>query len=449
MANKAPVALFLLCTILAILFFTVSQPAPPSNPSSGPSEIVTPSATDAVFHPLPDAPIYTDAPSLKWPPVPKWNASSPPPLLLKDDYLETKVPLAQWEWDHLNDVSIVGSSPSLTGEENGISIRYGILAVPLLVYSRVLPLLNTSMRHADGVDVFLRKTNISYAVADIVRAEVARFHPNPHTVRIIELDGPDNNLILKPQSIRNAWMDLEVIRYWGSEHTARNNNLPPSANIWYCILDDDGYALIANAKAMIAEERAKYATGKAKDVSADPLIIGSTHMYRKKKFSRIFVVGGPGIYFNEAALVATYTTKLAGCLPKHVYGGGDIRASFCIGDAGATLLPIEHSYFDSPMRAIGEAKKDTLSPYPVGFHRMRHRHWGFRLAAIEAKRASENQLVSWDDIRVNFKEGPLFFRSQFYPREFDNYTMIYFAMTRAQLAEYNRKRRRPLDMDLM
>eukprot|EP00744_Colponema_vietnamica_P024410 GILI01035616.1.p1 GENE.GILI01035616.1~~GILI01035616.1.p1 ORF type:complete len:229 (-),score=49.26 GILI01035616.1:59-655(-) len=198
---------------------------------------------------------------------------------------------------------------------------------------------------------------------------------------------------------------------------------------------------------MLAEERAKFITKGGQATS--PLVIGSTHLYRKKKFKRVFAVGGPGIYFNEAALMATYATKLDYCLPRHVYGGGDIRASFCLTDAGAHLLPIEHSYFDSPMRAIGEAKKDSKSPYPVGFHRMRHRHWAFRLAAIEAKRWAAKQLVTWADIQANFKEGPLFYRSQFYPREFENYTMLYFAMTRQQLAEYNRKRGRQPDMDPM
>ena len=418
---------------------------------------------------------------LTWPPPAVWDEAAekrPPPFVRADDTLEAYEPLEEREWSH-PDVRLSSNStpfaenraaegrhpplPLRLPADAPLSVRYGILATASLLYSRALPLLNMSLRHADRVDVFIRRTPLSYAIVAYVKTFAARHMPNPSSVRVIELDGPDNTTLHSPHSIRNAWMAVDLMRHWGAEEAAKaTEGTKVGTDQWYCIVDDDGFVFTSNAKAMLmAEQDAFFARATAEDVAMGrgnvPLLIGSTHLYRKKKFRRLFVVGGPGIFFNRAALMkVTVPAAMDDCLRRHLYGGGDIRTSFCLMDAGARLVHIEHPYFDSPMRAVGEVAKQAVSPYPVSFHRMRDRMWAYRLGAVEAlRRAAAGPsdgipLVTWGDIQENFMpDNRLFYPSHFFPRQYDNFTWIYFRMTRESLAQYNRKRRRPLGADPM
>ena len=168
-----------------------------------------------------------------------------------------------------------------------LTVRYGVLTAPMMVYSRLLPLLNTSLLHVDAVDVFIRRTPFSYAVAALITAEVRRWHPKPSAVRVVELDGPTNaQLADRRQRQENAWMNMEVARFWAGEAAAKLRGdsdahqqsglslpippLSPAANLeWYGIVDDDAYVFTSNVRMALAKETERL-LNRFERVTADP-----------------------------------------------------------------------------------------------------------------------------------------------------------------------------------
>lgn len=515
-----------------------------------------------------------------WPPKVVWVSSRPLPLITPQDVLDNYSLPDEFETTHTDvvlspeqaprNISLVDPSiqkpkfskpPKIFFETDltkyreapNIKIHFAILTCPMMVYSRLLPLLNTSMLHADGVDVFIRRTGHSYAVVNLIMDAVKQIHPHPDRIRVLELDGPNNEDLYKVHAKSNSWADLEIMRYWGQEleETGEINqglytnvsSVPLSEqnrtlnNLWFSIIDDDGYAFINNAKMLIASEQHHLlAEQNAHDVAPvpllPPLLMGS-HMVATI-MRRYFVNGGPGLYFNYNALVTTlpYVTpwgdeqikrkKKKSKKKRHIPGymdltkshlerirvnkslegqnesvtydffrplstsaygstcvrrygkvnGGDTRLSLCLTDGGpwdgrngtmqpgvgAWLFLKKNSYFDTPMRAIGEVKYNWISTFPVGFHRLRERSWLFRLNRIEALRREEflnnpNSTVlplpitTWGDIESNFVVGASFFDSQFYPRKYANYTEIYFSLPQRMVRSLNKRKNRPLDAD--
>ena len=173
-----------------------------------------------------------------------------------------------------------------------LKIRYGVLTAPMMVYSRLLPLLNTSLLHVDAVDVFIRRTPFSYAVAALITAEVRRWHPKPSAVRVVELDGPTNaQLADRRQRQENAWMNMEVARFWAEEAAAKLRGdsraqqqsglslpippLSPAANLeWYGIVDDDAYVFTSNVRMALAKETERL-LNRFERVASDPTTIAA------------------------------------------------------------------------------------------------------------------------------------------------------------------------------
>ena len=137
------------------------------------------------------------------------------------------------------------------------------------------------------------------------------------------------------------------------------------------------------------------------------------------------------------------------CIAKYMQGGGDVRLSKCLVNEGGAHF-VENSCFswDTPMRALGEQQLDKITPFPCSFHRMRSSHWYYILGAVERARGAQESskaggrrlLTWWEDLRLNFKEGPVVWKSHFFPRRYDNFSEIYFALTKADLIRLNKKR---------
>lgn len=97
---------------------------------------------------------------------------------------------------------------------------YGVLATPRFVHSRLFPLLNTSLLRAARVDIFIRKTALSAKYAEYITSYVRKHYPRPWAVRVVELYGPLNDAVAKPTNVRNAWMNIEILRFWRAEMAA-------------------------------------------------------------------------------------------------------------------------------------------------------------------------------------------------------------------------------------
>lgn len=364
---------------------------------------------------------------------------------------------------------------------------YCVLATPKLVYTRLLPLLTTSLADAPLVYVFFRKTNISYtAVAAVERglqsAEGQGYRSN--RVRVVELDGPNGKFINVAAFIRNSWMDMEIVAFLGREYLGP---MPPTPldvvpadtmSKWFTVIDDDSYVLTPATTAALHSATQLVLKNQSLPPAPNtmvPIMVGKLLIHQKKGIRKIqtgrhvvtkprssappdrFAAGGGGISFNIGALAAMYSTRTYyACIAKYKQGGGDIRLSKCLVNEGGAHF-VENSCFswDTPMRALGEQRLDKIAPFPCSFHRMRNTHWYYMLGAVERARAAQDGstggrrrlLTWWDDLKINFKEGPTVWKSHFFPRRYDNFSEIYFALSKTDLIRLNKKRGTPLTAD--
>ena len=350
-----------------------------------------------------------------------------------------------------------------------------ILATPMLVYDRLLPLITTSLVNAQTVYVFFRKTNVSHAAVAAVegglRAAQAQGVRFDH-VHVVELDGPNAANIHTRFFVRNSWMDMEVVSFLGRELFGPLTPVVPQIPTdmrgrWFTIIDDDSYLLMPAVRVALYSATQTLLTNKSMPTSPHttlPLVVGKLMSEQRKGIRKLqigarrvtvprsrrppeqFAAGGAGISFNIAALGAIYTKSVFHpCIAKYMHGGGDVRISRCLFVEGrASFVTSDCFSWDTPMRALGEQQLNRTSPYPCSFHRMRKSAWYFRLGAVE--RARHPQLVTWGDLQLNFKP-PHFWDSHFYPRRYANFSEIYFALTKADLARLNRKRGLPVDED--
>ena len=268
-------------------------------------------------------------------------------------------------------------------------VRFGILASALLVDTRLLPMLNTSLRDATMVDVFIKKTTVSHAVSAYIRRSVRTFHPHWRGIRVFELYTPDEKFVQTKMEHHNAWMNLEIIRIWRSEAERdevavhhRNDVRRPQ---WYGILDDDTYVFVDSLKAALSDirrflikqrfpqaakemevediMRRKLAASRGNGAKSLPLLPPDTDDYRTNyqlppiiaglwyfyvyarrimkplyppTFNRVttnFVFGGTGYFFNRDAMMPLNNSFIDYCRDHINLGAGDAIATICMQEA--------------------------------------------------------------------------------------------------------------------
>ena len=173
-----------------------------------------------------------------------------------------------------------------------LRIHYGVLSTPKFFINRLLPLLATSLANATTVDIFIRKSLVSHHYVRYLLGKVKETHAHAAGIRVVELYGPrphpsENGVVY----FQNAWMNLEMLRFWKAEALAdagetvapadivgivstvatlfaadndgadaRKKNekdtkllSPHSDTQWYTMGDDDSYILTRAQRAMIVD----------------------------------------------------------------------------------------------------------------------------------------------------------------------------------------------------
>ena len=345
-------------------------------------------------------------------------------------------------------------APSVDGPpgraHEGITMRFGVLGLARFVDTRLLPMLNSSLRDARFIDVFIRKTPVSHAVADYIRAQARAFHPYWRGIRVIELFGlrPADKKKRYASERNNAWQNLEILRYWRLEAEAREevgvaadgSGREAVRFDWNYIIDDDGYVFIDNARAMLwyldREDRrrtAAAAEAKTKDAAeawnkaiaaalanstAAPLTLPTvtpppvpyysqenatyTPMLTGQVFGLSgvnFANGGPGYAFNHAALLRLNTSHIVGCLDKYNFWAGDAVAGGCLTSAGVKLIGSYGTYNDRLERCFTEFQCQQWGPFPVAFHKLYGGARAMHIAReVYEQRRARGQLLRWLDL---------------------------------------------------
>jgi hypothetical protein len=249
---------------------------------------------------------------------------------------------------------------------------------------------------------------------------------------------------------RNAWATLPAMM-WLREHRPRQE--------WFLLMDDDTYILGNGLRRLITTKFA----GNASWSQGTPILGGSilhagetcrvTKDGRKLPLKRggifQFVYGGGGMLFNSAAVQALFAPIELGHEPSTIRlidrcvhhfrdPGGDLRLSRCMASARVQLTPMYELFRDSIFRALGEKAAFHRYPFPVSFHGFQNRVLFYLLGSVEdavtrvrewsASPAGESPwrplvpLVTWGDLLCNIKPGAVFWRSQFFPEQYPNYT---------------------------
>ena len=358
-----------------------------------------------------------------------------------------------------------GLAPSAYGPlgrpHAGLTIRFGVLGLARFVDSRLLPMLNTSLRDARFIDVFIRKTPVSHAVADYIRAQARAFHPHWRGLRVIELFGlrPKDTKKRYASERNNAWQNLEILRFWRLEAEAREevgvvadgSGRDAVRFDWNYIMDDDGFVFVDNAKAMLwyldREDRRRSAEAAAERIAAaaaaahkavtaakgrnttssassaprsvppiiappvptphtpednatyTPMLTGHLHVLMSKNENLTFPNGGPGYAFNHAALMLLNMSHIGNCLDRYNFWSGDAIAGGCLTSAGATLIGSFGTYNGQFERCFTTVQCQNRGPFPVAFHKM---YGGARTLHIARElyeqRRSRGQLLRWLDL---------------------------------------------------
>ena len=412
-------------------------------------------------------------------------------------------------------------------EYRRIRIRFGVLATPKFVETRLFPMLNTSLLDAENIDIFIRKTPVSHAVAKYIKEGIATFHPFAKSIRVVELYGPQNDKFSRSPT-RNGWMNLNILRFWHSEamqeaagtvhlegegeaeegekEEGRRGGLDSNSDTngqkdigkdgveeeedkkkkkseeaerrrlrrlrpqWYSMIDDDGYVFVESAKAFLLdvergdtkhsgqhkkawffsmlEARAnarrneviafREASAVAADSTSDsvkgkgaallypphltpehraategtehtyghhtgPILAGVSFFYQVGNATGRFVNGGPGLYFNRAALEVT-GPSIDQCEGKFtIDGAGDMALSRCMTEAGVVIHG-RRSICNEPFEVCLGWRHHEQSSFPVGAHRIvANGPKGLHKArAIYEARRERGELVHWNDILRHF-----------------------------------------------
>jgi hypothetical protein len=312
-----------------------------------------------------------------------------------------------------------------------ISLTIGVLTVPGLLRSRLIPLLESSLKHEKDIHVFFMDTPKTIPGREAL-AEYLEKVNRADQVHIVTLPPPKS---LK-MALRNAWVNLPAVKYF--------REVRPNQK-YFAIMDDDTYFLMNAIRHIIGDvERNKTHTGPV--YLGAPItdgLRGGCRLVRSGKTKRafhttgrkevIFVCGGSGIIIDRLAMdelfkvrnvtISPTETFYDYCIATMFQGAGDVRLGHCLSEANVPIITRREMFRDTMFRAIGEKRVYNKHPFPASFHRFRRREWQYVLRAVEDAR-EQNELVTWGDLLQNFRPGPVYYHSMFHPMKYDNYTDI-------------------------
>ena len=320
---------------------------------------------------------------------------------------------------------------SLTGR--ALKIVFAILTAPEMFHQRLIPLLETSLRHETSIAFFDANHSSAETAAATLRLYAAK---TGRRVSAVVLP----NLPNMKMSLRNAWVDLPALK-------AMSNAYGRTVD-WFAIVDDDTYVLsaatreiLSNYTVRIQPKNVSQSTGMHLPDGSEPLVVadlltwgagGGWRIVRRngkvnlvettKRVPVTFPCGGSGIFVSSAAAEAILP-DIDRCIEKHLHPAGDIRLGNCLAEHSVPLVRRREFVKDTPFRAVGELRLPHQFAFPASFHRLRTADWYHQLGQLEAKRGRWG-LVPWADVEAAFQPGFRFVRSLFFPKEYPNASKV-------------------------
>jgi hypothetical protein len=349
---------------------------------------------------------------------------------LKDEN-KIEPPLPELDRSLMMGISLNNSATRFVNdaETQNIPITIGVLTAPALIRSRLIPLLESSLKRETDIHVFFKNDASTVAGQELLSSYLQDVNRS-HQVHIVVLD-PIRNMKM---SLRNAWVNLPAVRHF--------HNIRPHQR-WFAIIDDDTYLLMSAVRRLLREVELNE-THRGKPVyMGTPLVdgvSGGCRVIRTGSILRVqrttirkevqFVCGGSGILMDRLTIEKMFIKNATGydyieqCMDTMFQGAGDVRLGHCLSELNVSILPRRMMFRDTMFRALGETRVYNKYPFPVSFHRFRKREWQYAVRAVEDAREA-NELVTWGDLIKNFKPGPVYWPSMFYPKTYENYTKIY------------------------
>jgi hypothetical protein len=296
-----------------------------------------------------------------------------------------------------------------------------VLTAPGMLYKRLVPLLESSLRNERDIVVFFKDNYTTLEGREALRRYLRRVN-REQDVTIVALKPIENML----QSLRNAWVNLPAVK-WLHENRPRQE--------WFAFMDDDTYFLMNAIRRILREAELNETLRSGPAYIGAPLVDGRKgtcrvlrkghQLYARSSAKRVevqFVCGGSGILFNHRAIDAILPV-IDHCISTMFQPAGDVRLGHCMAMANVSIHPRREMFRDTLFRAIGEKGAHNKYLFPASFHRFRKREWQYALANIERLR-QPNELVTWGDLIKNFRPGPVYWHSMFYPEKYENYSII-------------------------
>jgi hypothetical protein len=306
---------------------------------------------------------------------------------------------------HLPAGAAYGVAGATSAAGRRLRLAIAILSAENLIESRLIPLLETSLRDEHCFVLLQRgKAGVAAAAARVAAyaAETGR------NVSVIQLEP----LADMRMSLRNAWTDLPGLR--------ELHGRVPGAE-WYGIVDDDTYLFTAGVRHLLGNYSARM---------AEPLYVGDTLRWgeggskRSKRIPVSFACGGGGFFMN-AATVRKALPFIDRCVVKHMHPAGDVRLGACLTvDVGIPLIRRREFVKDTPFRAVGELRLPNQFEAPVSFHRLRRPSHYVTMRRIET-RLGRWGVPQWDDVRRGLPIAGELVRSMFFPKDYANFSVIY------------------------
>lgn len=346
---------------------------------------------------------------------------------------ENKVEAALPPLGIIQNITLNLTSPRFFNDEatSNLPLTIGVLTVPGLLRSRLIPLLESSLKHEKDIHVFFMDSPKTIPGREAL-AEYLNKVKRADQVHIVTLPAPKS----MKMALRNAWVNLPAVKYFREARPKQK---------YFAIMDDDTYFLMNAIRNIIGEvDRNKTHTGPV--YLGAPItdgLRGGCRLVRSGKTKRafhttgrkevIFVCGGSGIIIDRLAIdelfkvrnvtVSPTETFYDYCIATMFQGAGDVRLGHCLSEANVPIITRREMFRDTMFRAIGEKRVYNKRPFPASFHRFRKREWQYVLRAVEDARDA-NELVTWGDLLQNFRPGPVYYHSMFHPMKYDNYTDI-------------------------
>ena len=356
-----------------------------------------------------------------------------------------------------------GESWSRSDEEvegaRNLKQRYGILTTPKFMHQRLLSMLRTTLANVTTVDLFFRKSLVSHHYVRYLLGKVRETHAHAAGIRVVELYGPDAEALkTNGYNHRNAWTNMEVIRFWRAEHEAEEagkaaladgkvteadlpawlhaertkrsravgiastiadldkdgkmgekgsggGGSPPRSDTpvgkqWPYLHALDWYSIMDDdGYAFLQSMRTTlFAFGRERGMER-PAHVG--HPMSSYFGARAIVHGGPGLHFNVAALKQLTFPYVESCEKRFRSDAGDVVSGLCMSFLNIPVSRLRQVTWMDPVRAIRDMWFDYSGAYPAAFHEVRNTRTAARLATIERLRAERGEIPSWDDVLVN------------------------------------------------